>query len=145
MKMMMRVLRNYKNSSDQLINLEKSALYVHEKVSSRLTGSIKKLTNIKQGSFPFTYLGCTMFYGRNKISHYDAVIKKVGKRIPGWQGKMLLFGGRFVLISHVLQSIPIHLSSALSPQKGVIRQFNMMFSRFFWKNSTDSKRKHWIS
>uniref|UniRef100_A0A0V0I3Q5 Putative ovule protein n=1 Tax=Solanum chacoense TaxID=4108 RepID=A0A0V0I3Q5_SOLCH len=131
MKMMIRVLRRYENSSGQLINLEKSAFYVHEKVNSRLIGSIKRLTNIKHGAFPFTYLGCPIFYGRNKTSHYDSVIKKVGKRIQVWQGKMLSFGGRAVLISHVLQSIPIHLLSALSPPKGVIRQIHMMLNRFF--------------
>jgi len=136
MKMIIRVLRRYENSSGQLINLEKSAFYVHEKVNPRLIGSIKRLTNIKHGAFPFTYLGCPIFYGRNKISHNDSVIKKVGKRIQGWQGKMLSFGGRVVLISHVLQSIPIHLLSDLSPPKGVIRQIHMMLIRFFWKTTT---------
>lgn len=69
MKLMIKVLKAYEDASGQLINLEKSAFYVHEKVAPEVISTIKRVTQIKQGSFPFTYLGCPIFYGRNKICY----------------------------------------------------------------------------
>lgn len=63
MKKMMEVLRGYEYVSGQLINLTKSYVYLHEKV---LIVVCQRITCISQGYFPFTNLGCPIFYGRNK-------------------------------------------------------------------------------
>ncbi|XP_060183206.1 uncharacterized protein LOC132613175 [Lycium barbarum] len=75
-KLMMKVLARYEKASGQFVNLSKSSFYVHEKVQSYLVSRLKQITRIRQGSFPFTYLGCPIFYSRNKVSHYDELIKK---------------------------------------------------------------------
>ncbi|KAG5592921.1 hypothetical protein H5410_043435 [Solanum commersonii] len=54
----------------------------------------KRITGISQGAFPFTYLGCPIFYGRRRIAHYEDLIKKVTKRVMGWQNRLLTYGGR---------------------------------------------------
>ncbi|KAG5599867.1 hypothetical protein H5410_031237 [Solanum commersonii] len=51
LKMMIRVLRRYENSSGKLINLEKNAFYVHEKVKHQ------KTKQHQTWSFPFHILG----------------------------------------------------------------------------------------
>jgi len=70
MKKMMKVLRGYEKVSGQMVNLDKSLVYLHEKVSIGICSKIRRITGIKQGSFPFTYLGCPIFYGRKNISHF---------------------------------------------------------------------------
>ncbi|KAK6803734.1 hypothetical protein RDI58_001518 [Solanum bulbocastanum] len=91
------------------------------------------------------YLGCPIFYGRNKIFYYDNMIKRVDHKIQEWKGKMLSYGGRAILIRHVLQGMPIHLLSSLNPPKGVIRLLHRMFARFFWNNYSDKKSRHWFN
>lgn len=81
MKIMIKVLKKYEAASGQLINLEKSVFYVHDKVAASTVSKIKRMTKIRKGTFPFTYLGCPIFYGKNKISYYDTMIKKIGKRV----------------------------------------------------------------
>ncbi|XP_059289496.1 uncharacterized protein LOC132043021 [Lycium ferocissimum] len=144
LKLMMRVLNRYEKVSGQLINLNKSAFYVHEKVQSGLVSRLKQITGIRQGLFPFTYLGCPIFYSRNRISHYDTVVKKISKRMNAWQGRLLSYGGRATLISHVLQSMLVYLLPGMNPPKGVIRQMYSIFSRFFWSNTGDKKGVHWV-
>ncbi|XP_060210556.1 uncharacterized protein LOC132637493 [Lycium barbarum] len=141
---LMRVLNRYEKVSGQLINLNKNTFYVHEKVKSGLVSRLKKITGIRQGLFPFTYLSCPIFYNRNIISHYDTVVKKIAKRVNAWQGRLLSYGGRATLISHVLQSMPVYLLSGMNPPKGVIRQMHSIFSRFFWSNTGDKKGVHWV-
>lgn len=61
---MMDVLRRYENCSRQLINLNKSFFYPHDNTPLIVTIRLRKITRIRQESFPFNYLECPVFYGR---------------------------------------------------------------------------------
>ncbi|XP_060200489.1 uncharacterized protein LOC132628743 [Lycium barbarum] len=145
LKKMMRRLRNYEESSGQLVNTDKSCYYFHHKVSARVNSRIKRHTKMRNGSFPFTYLGCPVFYGRRKLIYYEDLIKKVMKRILSWQNRLLSFGGRYVLVNHVLQTMPVYLLSAMNPPSGVIKQLHKIFAKFFWSNTVGVKSKHWVA
>ncbi|XP_060177942.1 uncharacterized protein LOC132607882 [Lycium barbarum] len=142
LKKMMRRLRNYEKASGQLVNTDKSCYYVHHKVSARVNSKIKRYTKMRNDSFPFTYLGCPVFYGRRKLIYYEDLIKKVMKRILSWQNRLLSFGGRYVLVNHVLQTMPVYLLSAMNPPSGVIKQLHKIFAKFFWSNTVGVKSKH---
>ncbi|KAK4730491.1 hypothetical protein R3W88_023479 [Solanum pinnatisectum] len=68
MKKMMKILRRFEYVSGQLINLNKSYVYLHEKVPYSVCQRIKRTTGVSQGVFLFTYLGCPIFMG-GKRSH----------------------------------------------------------------------------
>ncbi|XP_060177955.1 uncharacterized protein LOC132607892 [Lycium barbarum] len=129
----------YEDCSSPFVNLNKSAFYVHHKVSSQMIRSILDTTNIRKGTFTFTYLGCPIYYERNKIAYYDGILKKIWNRIQSWQGKLLSYGQRAVLISNVLQSMPMHLLSSMSPPIGVIRLIHRMLARFFLSYNTETR------
>ncbi|KAG5600107.1 hypothetical protein H5410_031477 [Solanum commersonii] len=73
---MITVLRDYERVSGQMINKAKSSFYLHDKTPLIVAISMRKLTGIRQGNFPFTYLGCLVFYGR-KINNYFKELKEV--------------------------------------------------------------------
>ncbi|XP_060190596.1 uncharacterized protein LOC132619837 [Lycium barbarum] len=132
-------------SADQYsVKLMMKVLNRYEKVRSCLVSRMKQITGIRQGLFPFTYLGCPIFYSRNIISDYETVVKKIAKRVNAWQGRLLSYGGRATLISHVLQSMHVYLLSGMNPPKGMIRQMHSIFSRFFLSNTGDKKGVHWV-
>ncbi|XP_075096329.1 uncharacterized protein LOC142174435 [Nicotiana tabacum] len=60
-------------------------------------------------------------------------------------GKLLSVGGRAVLISHVLQSMPMHLLSAVNPPKYVINRLHKLFAQFFWSSAVGGTSRHWAS
>lgn len=78
---MMQVLRDYEKVSGQMINLNKSFLYLHEKTPTVVGQRLRRWTGIEQGYFPFTYLGCPIFYGRKKKEYFEGLVKKVHARI----------------------------------------------------------------
>lgn len=86
---------------------------------------------------------CPVFYCVSKCSYFEEFIRKVSRRIYLWQNKLSTFSGRIILIKHVLQSMPIHLLSALCPPKGVIKSLHRVFAKFFWANTLNEKRRHW--
>jgi len=139
---MMQILRNYEMVSGQMNHLNKNLVYLHEKVPIGVCNRIRRLTEIRQGSFPFIYFGCPIFYGRKNKSHFESLVKKIIKRLISWQNKLLSFGGRYILIAHVLQTMPNYLLSAMNPPKSVIDQLHKIFARFFWGNATGARKKH---
>ncbi|XP_015160977.1 uncharacterized protein [Solanum tuberosum] len=67
------------------------------------------------------------------------------KRITGWQTRLLSYGGREILVKHVLQSLPIHLLSAVTPPVTVLKQVQSIMADFFWGWKNERKKYHWAS
>ncbi|KAG5631131.1 hypothetical protein H5410_002848 [Solanum commersonii] len=124
------VLKEYEQVSGQMINKNKSFFYLHEKTPI----GVRALTDINHGSFPFAFLGCPVFYGRKNKNHFEELLRKVAKRMLCWQNKFLSFGGKFILISNMLQSIPegwvsdhyMMLQQLYSPNYGGILEHQLL-------------------
>ena len=52
-------------------------------------------------------------------------------RIRSWENRLLMLGGKFVLIKNVLSSIPLHLLATMSPPKSVFSYLERLFANFF--------------
>lgn len=61
---MMKVLRDYEDSSRQKVNKGKIFFYLHDNTSLDISIRLRRLTGIRQGNFSFTYLECLVYYGR---------------------------------------------------------------------------------
>ena len=58
------------------------------------------------GSYPFRYLGLPMHYMKLNNKGWKLIEEKIEKKLSGWKGKHLSYGGRLVLINSVLSSLP---------------------------------------
>lgn len=58
-------LKKYEATSDQKINKEKSAIYLHHSVPEGDVILAEVATEILRNNFSFTYLGCPIFYRKN--------------------------------------------------------------------------------
>ncbi|XP_060211804.1 uncharacterized protein LOC132639369 [Lycium barbarum] len=139
----MEVLKRYEETSGQKVNRDKNSVYMHHNVTGDIKAIVEVIIGIGRKDFPFTYLGCPIFYSRRKKDYYNSILVKIMQRLQSWKGKMLSFGGRAVLIKHVLQGMPIHLLSALNPPDCVITQMHKLFAQFFWNNTSGGKSRHW--
>ncbi|XP_049389010.1 uncharacterized protein LOC125853369 [Solanum stenotomum] len=70
---------------------------------------------------------------------------KVTNKMNTWQNKLMSFGGRYILIAHVLQSIPVYWLATMNPPKSIIDQLNKLFAKFFWSISIGARNKHWVA
>lgn len=100
---------------------------------------LRRLTGIKHGNFSFTYLGCPVFYGRGKNVYFEEILRKISRRIFSWHNKLLSYGGRQILINHVLQSIPVYLLTVMNPPKRVIEKIHQLFAKFLWSSAVESR------
>ncbi|XP_075080475.1 uncharacterized protein LOC107786790 [Nicotiana tabacum] len=145
LRLIMEILQVYENASGQRVNKGKFAVYIHYLVDQEVVRKVERTTGIGRHDFPFTYLGCPNFYARRKMEHYQGLLTKVLDKLQSWKGKLLSIGGRAVLITNVLQSMPIHLLSAVNPPNYVINKLHKMFAQFFWSSSVGSTSRHWAS
>ncbi|XP_015084239.1 uncharacterized protein LOC107027648 [Solanum pennellii] len=145
LKLLMNTLKEYEKISGQLINGDKSHFMLHSSAFNSTRGRIKRLTGFKQKQGPITYLVCPLFVGRPRNVYFSDLINKVVSRITGWQTKQLSYGGKAILSKHVLQALPIHLLSAVTPPATIIRQIQMLIADFFWGWKNDRKKYHWSS
>ncbi|KAG6658115.1 hypothetical protein CIPAW_04G137600 [Carya illinoinensis] len=93
-----------------------------------------------EGKWPCTYLGVPLHVGRMTIRLFEPLLLKLQKKLAGWKSNILSFGGKIILLKHVLSSMPIHVLSVMNLPKGVFKAIKSIFSNFIW-NSTDDKRK----
>ena len=126
---------------NDLINIW-GAFYFHEKTPLIVEIKLRRLAGIRQKTFPFQYLGCPIFYERSIYGYFEDLIMKVGIIIFSWHNKFLSFGGKQVLVNHILQSMPIYLLSTMNPTKNVMVQIRQNFVNFFWGNVGGAKGKH---
>ncbi|WMV24703.1 hypothetical protein MTR67_018088 [Solanum verrucosum] len=145
MQMVNGVLERYEKMSGQKINKEKSAIYLHDKVSQGDVVVAEVATGILRKEFPFTYLGCPIFYRRKQKAYYQQMINRISTKLQAWKGKLLSYAGRAILIKHVLQSIPVHCLSVMNPPSNVISTIQKMMTQFFWSSCMGGKGRHWTS
>ncbi|XP_015057525.1 uncharacterized protein LOC107003747 [Solanum pennellii] len=145
LKILMDTLKEYEKISGQLINGDKIHFMLHPSAFNSTRDRIKRLTGFKQKQGPITYLGCPLFVGRPRNVYFSDLINKVVSRIIGWQTKQISFGGKAVLSKHVLQALPIHLLTAVTPPNTIINQIPMLIADFFWGWQNNSKKYHWSS
>ncbi|XP_075087544.1 uncharacterized protein LOC142169569 [Nicotiana tabacum] len=145
LRKIMAVLGNYEKLSGQMINKDKSSYYMHSKVANGLFQVVGSITGFARGKFPFTYLGCPIFYTIRRKDYYEYLIKKVKAKLHSWKGKLLSFGGKATLISSVLQSMPVHMLSVLDPPNNILEHLHKTFARFFWSTKKEGRSRHWAS
>ncbi|KAH0710893.1 hypothetical protein KY284_012320 [Solanum tuberosum] len=145
LNLIMHTLNTYEETSGQMINKAKSLFMVHSNAFKSTKDIIKRITGFKQKEGLITYLGFPLYIGRPRFIYFSDLIEKVVNKIIGWKTKVLSYGGRATLIKHVLQSLPIHLASAISPTSSIIKQIQSLMAEFFYGWTNDRKKHHWSS
>lgn len=79
MKKMIKILREYEKILIQLINLDKSLFYLHEKIPIGMCNKIKRITGIASESFPFTYFRCPIFIEERRRAILGSWLRKLWK------------------------------------------------------------------
>ncbi|WMV30189.1 hypothetical protein MTR67_023574 [Solanum verrucosum] len=145
LQLIMKTLSTYEVVSDQSINKEKSHFMVPTNTPMEIIDMVKDITGFYQKDSPISYLGCPLYTGGQRIIYYSELLAKLVKRINDWQTRILSFGGRITLIKHVLQSIPIHTMTSISPPKTTLNYIKRVTANFFWGWDKEKKKYHWAS
>jgi hypothetical protein len=133
------VLSAFEKLSGLKINFHKSGLFCFVETRDR-TGEYVQIFGCLEGEFPFRYLGIPMSPMRLSNKDWRVVEEIFQKKLSSWKGKLLLSGGRLVLINSVLSSLPMFMMSFFRIPKGVLEKLDYYRSKFFWQFDEHKKK-----
>ncbi|WVZ49763.1 hypothetical protein U9M48_001092 [Paspalum notatum var. saurae] len=89
------------------------------------------------GHLPFRYLGIPMNHKK-----LESCGRSFPKKLSGWKGKLLSYGGRLVLvlINSVLSSLAMFMMSFFEVPKGILKKLDFYRSNFFWQGDNHKKK-----
>lgn len=79
-----------------------------------------------------------------QATYFQPLIDKISSCINGWQQKLLYMEGRHSLIKHVLNSIPMHILSAISLPKQTIQEIEQLLTKVLWVQHEQEDKRYWM-
>jgi hypothetical protein len=102
------------------------------------------MMNCATGQWPIKYLGVPVSGNRLHVKDWLFLDEKLLKRLDGWQGASLSYGGRLTLINACLSNIPTYVMSMYLLPKTVIKKMDKTRKRFFFGKVEISKKYHLV-
>lgn len=142
-----KILQIFQMLSGLKINLDKSNLYAMKDNGTSLSESARVLGCL-EGHWPLTYLGATIGISPKRKLFWDPLAKKFQDKLVAWKCESLNLAGRVILVSDILNSLPIYWFSVFKMPVSVSEKLDKIRRSFLWGECSDkeSKRKiHMLS
>ncbi|XP_026410495.1 uncharacterized protein LOC113305697 [Papaver somniferum] len=136
---LIKLLKDYQQSSGQIVSMEKSKCFVGGTSEAR-KNLIAEYCGMSLSKFPDKYLGVNLVPGKIKSSHVWECVEALQSKMPGWMGKMLSFQERLILVKHVLCSIPIYNMSVYKWPRKVLLACDRIIRNFLWSGDPSKKK-----
>ncbi|XP_071712759.1 uncharacterized protein [Rutidosis leptorrhynchoides] len=125
------VLLLFSQVSSLTIDLSKRKLYgIH--VSRADLRSFAEVIGCDVGSFPLEYLGIPIDFACGRVAMWDPIIQNFKRKLAGWKGRCLSFGGRLFMVKAVLLCLPLLFAALYKAPSKVIIQLEGFRRNFLW-------------
>ena len=138
------ILERYELASGQKINTDKCLVFFSQNTTpntrNEVLGTLGPMQDTRHGK----YLGFPFIIGKSKNQVFAEIKEKVGKKLSGWKEKMLLMGGKEILIKVVAQAIPTYTMSCFLLPKGLCEDLERMMRNFWWGQKNQEAKIPWV-
>lgn len=76
---------------------------------------------------------------------WDPVVASMKKKLAGWKGRFLSFGGRITLINSILSSLLLYFFSFYKAPRRVLKALTGIQRKFLWGGCADLNKVNWVS
>ncbi|RVW48807.1 putative ribonuclease H protein [Vitis vinifera] len=138
------VLLVFEHISGLKVNLDKSNIYGINLEQNHLS-RLAEMLDCKAFGWPMLYLGLPLGGNPKACGFWNPVIKRISRRLDGWQKAYLSFGGRITLIQSCLTHMPCYFLSLFKIPSSVARKIERMQRDFLWSGIGEGKRDHLVN
>ena len=79
------------------------------------------------------------------MNTFKGLQERITKRVMGWKKKTISKVGREVLIKTVAQTMPTYSMSIFKFPKKVCDAINSVLTKYWWEQTRNEKKIHWIN
>lgn len=102
-------LSHYERDFHEKVYLQNNKLFVLNS-SAKKKKKLAIIIGCQEDDIPSKYLGIPLFHWKEiKAIYWDNLVEKIKSKLSSQKNKTLNYDGRFTLIKHTLQSMPIYL------------------------------------
>ncbi|KAI0511688.1 hypothetical protein KFK09_012320 [Dendrobium nobile] len=145
LKFLFNFLNIFQQASGLTFNYTKCAFIPAKTISATRIGNISRRFGIHATVLPIKYLGVPLYKGKKRSHLFDNIFMNIQNKLSSWAYNFLSYGGRMVLIKHVLCSIPIYLMHTISPTNYICNKMETIFNKFLWGCKGDKRSIIWSS
>jgi hypothetical protein len=138
------IITEYQEASGQLVKMNKSEIMFSKHTPPHLKATINQTLPMQRVDQFSKYLGMPTQIGRSKARVFDYIQDRIWKKLKGWKEKHISFAGRSTLIKAVAQAIPTYIMSCFLLPKSLCHHIESMTCKFWWGNSPDKRKIHWV-
>lgn len=87
-----------------------------------------------------TYLGIHVHNVKLRNSDRAGVENKMESKLGTWQGRLMSYGAKLILLKACLSSIPYFMMSMFPIPKGPLSRAEFLMKRLFWQDGDNSHK-----
>ncbi|KAG5531062.1 hypothetical protein RHGRI_025876 [Rhododendron griersonianum] len=137
------ILNSYCQLSGQLVNLQKSSIFISPNSPPSLYSSISSSIHIPFSPSFGKYLGVNLDLTSKRKEIFQEIINKIDDKCQGWVSLLLNKAGRLSLLKYILTSMLVFHMSNLKFPVYVTKKISSILSNFLWSGAANKKSYHW--
>ncbi|XP_048596367.1 uncharacterized protein LOC125578115 [Brassica napus] len=142
---LIRCLKLHEDSSDQVINFQKSAISFGANIDPVMRRLLAEILQIENKGGNGNYLGLLECFLGSKHKLLAFIGEKLNERLRGWFAKKLSHGGKEVLLNSIAMVLPVYAMSCFRLTKHHCQKIMSEMASFWWAEDGDKKKIHWIA
>lgn len=92
------------------------------------------------GSLPFTYLGCPIFRGKPKVSHFQIITDRIKSMLSTWKGTSLSIMGRVQLVKSIIHGMLVYSFHVYLWPRRLLRSLDTWIKNFIWSGDVLTRK-----
>lgn len=135
----LKILERYEKASGQVVNKEKTKLFLGGMSFSRKV-AISKETGLSLAELPEKYLGVPFITGKVTRASVANVVDNLSDKLNRYKGRMISFTARAELIKSVLESSTVYSMSIYKWPASIIKECTAKIRNFLWSGNWEKRK-----
>ncbi|XP_024632876.1 uncharacterized protein [Medicago truncatula] len=136
---LLHIFQTYSDTSGQLVNFDKSKMFTGAMTVTR-RNMLSHLSGFAVGSIPFQYLGCPIFQGKPKCSHFQPIVDRIKVKLATWKGVLLSIMGRVQLVKSIIHGMLVYSFHIYRWPISLLKMLDRWIKNFVWSGDISTRK-----
>ena len=138
-KCLLRIFKDYSDTSGQLVNFDKSKLFTGAMTPTR-RNMLAQLSGFTLGSIPFQYLGWPIFLGKPKCIYFQPIVDRIKVKLATWKGVLLFIMGRVQLVKSIVHGMLVYSFHIYRWPIRLVKTLDRWIKKFVWSGDIYTRK-----